>query len=119
MPGASADASESAGRSAKQATTSRRRPGRSAMRASAAAPRAFVQKGDGEIASGGSVSVGFTRANKSGNAIVGFVVWDNPGSVSLTDSNGNAYQTTPVGPASSGDGSLRTQIFYARGIASG
>ncbi len=87
--------------------------------AEAAAPRAFVQKGDGEIASGGSASVGFTRPNKSGNAIVGFVVWDNPGSVSLADSNGNAYQTTPVGPASSGDGSLRTQIFYARGIASG
>jgi hypothetical protein len=86
--------------------------------ADAAAAHVFVQKRDREISSGASVSVDFGRANKSGNVIVVYVVWDNGGAVSLADTNGNAY-VSAVGPTPSGDGSVHAQVFYARDIEGG
>ena len=86
--------------------------------AQAAARRAFVQKRDVEIRSGGSASVAFARPNKAGNLIVVYVVWDNGDPVSLTDSRGNTYASAG-GPTQSPSDSTNSQIFYASDVAGG
>jgi hypothetical protein len=50
-----------------------------------------VQTRAAEIASGTTNPVAFTSANAAGNLIVAYVVWNNSGSVTLSDSRGNAY----------------------------
>jgi len=78
----------------------------------------FVQLRYLQIASGSSISTTLRRANKAGNLIVVYVVWDNSGSVSLTDSRGNTY-VSAVGPTQSGGDGSNAQIFYAKDIFSG
>jgi chitodextrinase len=46
------------------------------------------------------------------------VVWDNSGTVALTDSRGNGYLSA-VGPTQQGGGGGGAQIFYARGVHGG
>jgi len=65
--------------------------------AHAATPRRYVQKRFFRVTSGSSVSVTFRRPNTAGNLIVAYVVWDNAGSLSLTDTAGNSYASA-VGP---------------------
>jgi len=77
----------------------------------------LVQKRSVRITSGNGVSAKFRRANKPGDLIVAYVVWDNTAAVALTDSMGNAYANA-IGPTASGDGSS-AQIFYAKNIAGG
>jgi hypothetical protein len=86
------------------------------LSAPAAAKPAFVQKRSFSVTSGTSVSVRLRKANTAGNLIVAFVVWDNSGAVSLTDSAGNTYASA-VGPTQSGGASA--QVFYAGNIANG
>lgn len=79
---------------------------------------AFVQANAFEIRSGSSISVSFPSSNTAGNLIVAYVVWDNRGPVTLSDSRGNSYSSA-VGPTKySGDRTM-AQIFYARNIGSG
>jgi chitodextrinase len=78
----------------------------------------FVQKRFLEVTSGSSVSVIFRRPNTAGNLIVAYVVWDNGGAVSLTDSRGNSY-VSAVGPSAASSGTAHAQIFYAANVGGG
>ena len=84
--------------------------------AHAAAAPVFVQRAYRQGAPGTSVTVTFPARNTAGNLIAVYVVWDNAGAVSLTDTRGNVYQAA-VGPTAAGG---RTgQIFYAGNVAAG
>ncbi len=82
------------------------------------APRIFLQKRFFRVTTGGSVSVRFRKPNTAGNLIVAYVVWDNGGSVSLTDSSGNAYESA-IGPTQLGGTTTNAQIFFAKNVAGG
>jgi hypothetical protein len=64
-----------------------------ALTGAQAATSTFVQGRAKEITSGTTNSLAFNGANTAGNLIVVYVVWGNTGSVSLSDSDGNAYAT--------------------------
>jgi hypothetical protein len=66
----------------------------------AASPSVYVQRKFFQVTSGGSVSVKFSTPTTAGNLIVAYVVWDNGGAVSLTDSGGNTY-VSAIGPTKS------------------
>ncbi|HTO53816.1 MAG TPA: DUF4038 domain-containing protein [Myxococcota bacterium] len=77
---------------------------------------AFVQKAQEEIESGNVAEAAFRRANGDGNLIVAYVVWDNSGVVTLSDSQGNDYE--PAGDSAQGvPGSA--QVFFARNVRAG
>ena len=84
----------------------------------AAVKPVFVQKKYFQVTSGSSVSVTFKKPNTAGNLIIAYVVWDNSGLVSVTDSRGNAYASA-VGPTPSSGNATNAQIFYASNIAGG
>ena len=84
----------------------------------AAPPPAFVQRRPFRVKSGSSASVTFPKPNTAGNLIVVYVVWDNGGAVSLSDSRGNVYASA-VGPSQYSGDPTSAQIFYARNIAGG
>src|SRR5262245_44414606 len=86
--------------------------------ASAASKRAYVQKAYLLVTSGSSVSVKLRRPTTAGNLIVAFVVWDNGGAATVTDSEGNAYASA-VGPTQAAGDASSAQIFYAGNIAAG
>ena len=79
---------------------------------------AFVQSAAFQITSGTSVSVTFTNPNTSGNLIVAYVVWDNSGLVSLSDSQGNTYASA-VGPTQYSGDKTNAQAFYAKNVLGG
>ena len=79
---------------------------------------AFVQAAALQITSGATVSVAFANPTTSGNLIVAYVVWDNSGSVTLSDSRGTTY-TGAVGPTRYGGDKTSAQVFYAKNIAGG
>ena len=83
-----------------------------------AATKSFLQRKFFEVTSGSSVSVTFRKANTAGNLIVAYVVWDNNGAVTLTDSSGNTY-VSAVGPTQANGDPSNAQIFYASNIAGG
>ena len=62
----------------------------SPSRASAASA-AFVQGRNAQVTSGTKASLAFSKANTAGNLIVAYVVWDNPGAVTVSDTRGNTY----------------------------
>ena len=64
-------------------------------------------------------SLAFTNANAAGNLIVVYVVWDNSGPVTLRDSRGNTYASVAPPTAWGANGAWRSQMFYAKNIASG
>src|ERR1700722_18501060 len=78
---------------------------------------AFVQESDNQVTSGQSDSVTFSSATTAGNLIAVYVVWDNTGSVSVSDSLGNSYKsaTSPVRWSNN----YNAQIFYAIGVRGG
>ncbi|HJW69520.1 MAG TPA: hypothetical protein VJ829_09190, partial [Candidatus Binatia bacterium] len=82
----------------------------------AATKRPFVQKRYLRVISGGSVSVTFKKPNTAGNLIVAYVVWDNAGAVSITDTAGNAYDSA-IGPTQATGDPSGAQVFYARSAA--
>jgi chitodextrinase len=84
----------------------------------AATKRPFIQKRYLRVISGGSVSVTFKKPNAAGNLIVAYVVWDNAGTVSITDTAGNAYDSA-IGPTQATGDTSSAQVFYARNIAGG
>ena len=84
-----------------------------------AATGTFVQAQQNRITSGTVNNRAFANPNTAGNLIVAYVAWSNTGTVSLSDTRGNAY--TPVAPATSwgSTNQWRSQVFYARNIAGG
>ena len=83
--------------------------------------QAYVQgrRADLDFSLVGSVSLDFRRSNRPGNLIVVFVVWDNGGGVSLSDSSGNTYAPAVDPTQTGGDSPLSAQIFYAGDIKGG
>jgi chitodextrinase len=80
-------------------------------------PPSLVQVTHNQIVSGTGVSVGFNTPSQSGNTIVAYVIWDNAGSVVLTDSGGDVFVSVG-GPTTWGNG-YSAQVFYASNIAGG
>ncbi|MBI3387360.1 MAG: DUF4038 domain-containing protein, partial [Deltaproteobacteria bacterium] len=78
----------------------------------------LVQRRYLRVTSGSSASVKLLRPTTAGNLIVAYVVWDNNGSVSLTDSKGYAYASA-VGPTQSSGDSTNAEIFYAQLVVGG
>ena len=78
----------------------------------------FIQTGAGNITSGSSVAANFPAANQAGNFIIAYVVWDNAGPVSLSDTNGNVYASAAGARQNSVD-NASAQIFFAPNIHSG
>jgi hypothetical protein len=70
------------------------------------------------VITGGSVSVTFKKPTTAGNLIVAYVVWDNAGSVSVTDSAGDTFASA-IGPTQATGDPSSAQIFYAANIAGG
>ena len=56
-----------------------------------AATPSVVQEKDSQINGGKTISIPFTSTNTPGNLVVAFVIWSNAGTVSISDSKGNAY----------------------------
>jgi chitodextrinase len=80
-------------------------------------PPSFVQSQENQISNGSSVSAAFNTATHAGNTIVAYVIWSNSGSVALTDSRGDTFNSVSA-PVLWGGG-YSAQIFYASGIAAG
>lgn len=82
----------------------------------AASPK-FEQFKDKKITSGNVNSVAFSNPNKAGSLIVVYVLWENTGGVTVTDSR-NTY--TPVAPATKFAGNQwSSQVFYAKNVGVG
>jgi len=79
----------------------------------------FVQDRSKRITSGTVNSLAFNNANTAHNLIVVYVVWDNPGTVALSDSRGNTYTSVAPATAWGSTSTWRSQIFYAKDIAGG
>lgn len=86
--------------------------------AHAAASPVFVQERDLRVGSGTTAKLAFSSANKAGNLIVVYVMWNNTSTVSVSDTRGNVY-TSAVGPTIWDTGKSNAQIFYAKNIAAG
>jgi len=78
---------------------------------------AFVQVNNNMVTAGKTVSVAFNSATKPGNTIVVYVIWDNTGTVSLTDTGVNTF--SKVGSPVIWGGAYSAQVFYASKIAGG
>ena len=79
---------------------------------------AFVQEKDNQVTSGKTNAVKLTSSTAAGNLLVVYLIWDNTGAASVTDSLGNTY-TSAVSPARWNSSKYSTQIFYATNVASG
>jgi glucose/arabinose dehydrogenase len=77
----------------------------------------FVQTTSKEIRSGTTNSLAFNSANAAGNLIVVYALCSNTGSVSLSDSGGNAYASAL--PRTTWGRSWSSQVFYAKSVAGG
>jgi glucose/arabinose dehydrogenase/chitodextrinase len=84
-----------------------------------AANPAFVQARSKQITTGTANSLAFTNANAAGNLIVAYVVWDSSSPVTLRDSRGNTYAGVAPATAWGPNSTWRSQVFYAKNIASG
>src|SRR5215471_17349660 len=79
-----------------------------------AASAAFVQGRNTQVTKGTTASLAFSKANTAGNLIVVYMVWDNPGTVNLSDTRGNTY-TAATARQSFGN-NWSAQVFYASNI---
>jgi outer membrane protein assembly factor BamB len=82
-----------------------------------AASAAFVQGRNAQVTSGTKASLAFSKANTAGNLIVAYVVWDNPGAVTVSDTRGNTY--TAATARQSWGNNWSAQVFYSSGIRAG
>lgn len=83
-----------------------------------AATPAFVQEKDNQITSGQINHVAFSSSVGTGNLIAVFLIWDNTGSASVSDSLGNTYFTAHA-PTLWGNNSYSVQTFYASNATGG
>src|SRR5262245_59460322 len=86
-------------------------------RAAQAATPSFVQGGSQSARSGRTTTLAFSQANTAGNLIVAYVIWDNAGTATVTDTRGNQYAAGTARTAWSNGWS--SQVFYAKNIAAG
>ena len=83
-----------------------------------AATPTFVQARANEVNSGTTNNLAFNSANTAGNLIVVYAVWNNTGTVALSDTRGNTY--TSVAPATRwNNNTWSSQVFYAKNIVAG
>src|SRR5215467_5762258 len=82
-----------------------------------AASTAFVQGRDTLVTSGTTAKLAFNHANTVGNLIAVYVVWDNPGTVKVSDSRGNTYKAATARQTFGNNWSA--QVFYASNIRAG
>jgi outer membrane protein assembly factor BamB len=87
-----------------------------ASRASAASTP-YVQGRNTQVTSGTTASLAFSKANTAGNLIVVYVIWDNPGTVKVSDTKGNTYQAATTRQTFGNNWSA--QVFYASNILGG
>jgi hypothetical protein len=80
-------------------------------------PPAFVQGTARQVTSGVSDAVAFSQTTTSGDLAVAYVVWDNPGAATVTDSNGNTY--APATARTTWASGWSSQTFYAKNIIGG
>src|SRR6266540_352453 len=71
------------------------------------------------VTSGKVNSLAFSSANTAGNLIVAYVLWNNTGSVSLSDSRGNGYAGAVARTTWGTSSSWSAQVFYAKNVAGG
>ncbi|MET0779390.1 MAG: PQQ-dependent sugar dehydrogenase, partial [Candidatus Saccharimonadales bacterium] len=88
-------------------------------RAHAAATPTFVQGRANEITTGTVNNVTFNSTNAAGNLAVVYVLWGNTGSVTVTDSAGNAYAPATSRTSWGTGNTWSSQTFYAKDIAAG
>ena len=69
------------------------------------------------MTSGTTASLAFSKANTARNLIVVYVVWDNPGTVKVTDTKGNTYKAATSRKTFGNNWSA--QVFYASNIPGG
>ncbi len=81
------------------------------------AASAFVQDRDTEVTSGTTASLAFSKANTAGNLIVVYVIWDNPGNVTMSDTRGDTYTAATV--RQTWGAGWSAQVFYASNIIGG
>jgi chitodextrinase len=84
----------------------------------AAATPAFVQEKDNQVVSGLTNRTTFSAATIAGNLIVVYLIWDNTGTASVSDSLGNAY-VSAVGPTRWTNNSFSVQTFYTINLHGG
>jgi len=78
----------------------------------------FVQDtNSSQISTGTSVSASFHSPTRTGNTIVAYVIWNNIGSVALTDSLGDTFVN--IGPPVNWGNGYSAQVFYAPKIVGG
>ena len=82
-----------------------------------AASASFVQGRNTQVTSGTKATLAFSKANTAGNLIVAYVVWDNPGTASVSDTRGNTY--TAATTRQNFGNNWSAQVFYASGISAG
>ena len=81
------------------------------------AATAFVQGRNTIVSSGTTASLAFSKANTAGNLIVVYMVWDNPGTVKVSDTAGNTY--TAATARQTWGTNWSAQVFYASNILAG
>jgi chitodextrinase len=79
---------------------------------------AFVQEKDNQVTSGKTVGATFSSPTTVGNLIVAYLIWDNPGTVSVSDSLGSTY-VAAVGPTGWSNSKYSVQTFYAVNVIGG
>src|SRR4029077_5526644 len=82
-----------------------------------AASAAFVQGRNALVTNGTKGRRAFSKANTAGNLIVAYVIWDNPGAVTVSDTRGNTY--TAATARQSWGNNWSAQVFYASGVKGG
>jgi hypothetical protein len=87
-------------------------------RAADAATPAHVQSGANEIGSGTVNDLAFASPNTAGNLIVVYVIWNNTGTATVTDTRGNSYASAGA-PTRWNSNNWSSQVFYARNVAAG
>jgi outer membrane protein assembly factor BamB len=81
------------------------------------ASAAFVQGRNAQVTRGTTANLAFSKANTAGNLIAVYVVWDNPGTAKVSDTNGNTY--TAATARQTWGNNWSAQVFYASNILGG
>ena len=79
---------------------------------------AFIQETDNQVTSGNISSATFSSPPAAGHLIAVYLIWDNAGSASVSDSLGNKYASA-VGPTRWSNSKYSVQIFYAINLVGG
>ena len=78
----------------------------------------FIQERDNQVNSGKTSGVTLASPTTAGNLIVAYLIWDNTGSASVSDSLGNSYASA-VAPTRWSNGKYSAQVFYTINLRGG